>query len=341
MQAQAPPSPIVVNGADAKIASSGRQAQAPPSPSLDEEPTARNRAGSDAPSQARLATEAQPASILSANDSAASGLPIHDQIEAAPLALNRTNFTEAQVQFEDGCPTSLGGIFYLIHVLLRSDLLSFDVGLRGWALLELLARCLLYPVWGAVADDPVWDALALLDFREPSTHPGADFTPQPVYEAPESWLRGLNEPRRFARFRSARLEVWHEEGFLTLDATMPIDRASYARMTREQRRAFRKDASVCAAGVDLAPELRRFLHFLLPFARWRLRRALGEASLTDILRRKGTLYITRSHVDLVMRTNEISVPARIAGLDANPGWTPELGRVIKFHFVDDFDGGRL
>jgi len=363
MQAQAPPSPVTVNGADATIASSRMQAQAspsphldPPSPRLDEDATphrpetARNRAGSGASPQAGVATEAQPASILSANDSAASGLPIQDQIEAAPLAPNiepaplapkRMNFTEARIQFEDGCPTSVGGIFYLIHLLLRSDLLSFDVGLRGWALLELLARCLLYRAWGAVADDPVWDALALLDFREPGTHPGADFTPQPVYEAPESWLRGLNESERYARFRSERLEVWHGEGFLALDTTTPIDTASCARMTRQQRRAFRKDASVCAAGVDLAPDLRRFLHFLLPFVRWRLRRALGAASLTDILQRQGTLYITRSHVDLVMRMNEISVPARIAGLDANPGWTPELGRVIKFHFVDEFDGGRL
>jgi len=350
LQARAPPSPVTVNGADAKIVSSRMQAQASQSPRLDEESTARNRAGSGASARAGLAIGAQPDSMVSASDSVASGLPIQDQIEAAPLPPNieaaplapkRMNFTEAQVQFEDGCPTSLGGIFYLVHLLLRSDLLSFDVGLRGWALLELLARCLLSRAWGAVAEDPVWDALALLDFREPGTHPGADFTPQPVYEAPESWLRGLNESKRYARFRSERVEVWHGEGFLTLDTTAPIHTATCARMSRQQRRAFRKDASVCAAGVDLAPELRRFLHFLLPFVRWRLRRALGEASLADILQRQGTLYITRSHVDLVMRMNEISVPARIAGLDANPGWTPELGRVIKFHFVDEFDGGRL
>ena len=342
-----PVDPVTASGADTKVVSSRMQAQGSPSPRLDEESTpdtrgvARIRARSDAPEQAGLATQAQPVSILSATDSAASDLPIQDHIEASPLALKRMNFTEAQVQFEDGCPTSLGGIFYLIHVLLRSDLLCFDVGLRGWALLELLARCLLHRAWGAVADDPVWDALALLDFREPSAHAGADFTPQPVYEAPESWLHGLNESKRYARFRAERLEVWHGEGFLMLDTTTPIDTAPSARMTRQQRRAFRADASVCAAGVDLAPELRRFLHFLLPYVRWRLRRALGGASLTDILQRKGTLYITRSHVDLVMRMNEISVPARIAGLDANPGWTPELGRVIKFHFVDDFDGGRL
>ena len=338
---------VTVKGADVRIARSATQGQASPSPRLDEElmshsrGTAERRAGLHASAQAELAAEAQPASIVSANDGVASGLPIQEQIEAAPLALRRVDFAEAQIEFEDGRHTCLGGIFYLIHVLLRSDLLSFNVGLRGWALLELLARCLLYRAGGAVADDPIWDALALLDFREPGTHPGADFTPQPVYEAPEFWQRGLIELKRYARIRGGRLEVWHGEGFLTLDTTTPVDAASCARLTRQQRRAFRKDASVCAVGIDLAPELRRFLHFLLPYVRWRLRRALGGASLTDILRRKGTLYITRSHVDLVMRMEQISVTARIAGLDANPGWMPELGRVVKFHFVDDYYGGAL
>jgi hypothetical protein len=330
--------PASATPADANIAGSRLPAQVSESVPY-RRGTARDRTESGASAQPGLATEAKRVSILDANDGAGSDLPIRDHVEAAPLAPGGTALTEAPVEFEDGCPTSLGGIFYLVHVLLRSDLLSFDVRLRGWALLELVARCLLYREWEVVADDPVWDALTQLDFREPGAHPGADFTPQEVYEAPESWQLGLNESKRYARFRSKRLEVWRGEGFLTLDTTKPIHTAFDTRMTRRQRRAFRKDASVCAAGLDLAPELRRFLHFLLPYLRWRLRRALGGASLTDILRRNGMLYITRSHVDLVMRMQQISVPARIAGLDADPGWTPELGRVIKFHFVDDPLGG--
>jgi hypothetical protein len=323
------------SGADIEIADAG----------LDRKSTARNWTESDTAEQAQLSSQAQPISTVSANESTASDLAVHDPVESASAALKTTNVTEPQFQFEDGCHTSLGGIFYLIHLLLRSELLAFDVGLRGWALLELLARCLLHREWQEVADDPIWDALAQLDFRESGTHPGADFTPLETYGAPESWLRGLDATQRYARLRTRGLEVWLAEGFLILDTAAPEAAASHARMTHQQRRAFRKDASVCAAGLDLAPELRRFLHFLLPYVRWRLRRALGGASLTDILRRRGTLYITRSHVDLVMRMREISVPARIAGLDANPGWTPELGRVIKFHFVDDFQerdwsGGR-
>lgn len=58
-------------------------------------------------------------------------------------------------------------------------------------------------------------------------------------------------------------------------------------------------------------------------------------SLPEALLRAGTLYISRTHIDLVMGMPQISVPVRIAGLDANPGWIPELGRVITFHFVQE------
>ncbi len=245
-----------------------------------------------------------------------------------------------QPHFDDGCHTDLGGIFYLVHLLLRSELLSFDVGLRGWALLELLARCLLHREWLAVADDPVWAALALLDFREPGSPPGAEFIPQDTYQAPAHWLRGLDASRRYGRFRSGRLEMWVAEGFPILDTTAPVlptgmATPPFARMTCQQRRAIRQGASVCAPGLVLAPDLRRFLHFVLPYVRWRLRRALGETPLAEVLHLPSTLYITHSHVDLVMRMKQIRVPVRLAGLDANPGWTPELGRIIKFHFVDD------
>lgn len=296
--------------------------------------TARNQTSPNAAAQAEPGTHQQPPSIPAANSNGASAPNVQDDTDDASSALQEIDATDPQIQFEGGCPTSLGGIFYLTHLLLRSDLILFDVNLRGWALLELLARCLLYHEWKTVADDTIWEALALLDLREANTHPGADLTAQTTYAAPETWLRGLQPSKRYARFRHERLELWHHEGFLTLDTTEPGRAASCTRITPELRRRFRRDASVCASGLDLTPELRRFLHFLLPYVRWRLRRALGETNLTDVLRCPATLYVTHSHVDLVMGMNQISLPARIAGLDADPGWTPELGRVIKFHFVD-------
>jgi hypothetical protein len=72
---------------------------------------------------------------------------------------------------------------------------------------------------------------------------------------------------------------------------------------------------------------------VLPYARWRLDRALNGARIEEALMRTGSLYLTATHVDLVMPMSEISLPVRLAGLDANPGWAPEFGRVITFHFT--------
>ena len=44
------------------------------------------------------------------------------------------------------------------------------------------------------------------------------------------------------------------------------------------------------------------------------------------------LYITRTHVDVVFTLEQIRLELRLAGLDHNPGWVPELGHVITFHF---------
>jgi hypothetical protein len=50
------------------------------------------------------------------------------------------------------------------------------------------------------------------------------------------------------------------------------------------------------------------------------------------LRQRGQLFVTSMHVDLVMQVNDIRLPARQAGLDRDPGWVADLGKVIRFHF---------
>ena len=110
-------------------------------------------------------------------------------------------------------------------------------------------------------------------------------------------------------------------------------------MTCQQRRAHSRGRKRSRARLSiLAPNPGDFSTSSCPSCAGVCAAALGDASLTDALRRTGMLYITPNHVDLVMRMKQVSVPVRIAGLDANPGWTPELGRIIKFHFVNDFEG---
>ena len=84
--------------------------------------------------------------------------------------------------------------------------------------------------------------------------------------------------------------------------------------------------------------LRQFLAFLMPYVRWRLAEALGmrNARQLDVakalLLRPGTVWVTSTHIDLTMDLNQASALVRFAGLDADPGWVPELARVIKFHY---------
>jgi hypothetical protein len=236
-------------------------------------------------------------------------------------------------EWEAGEVTHAGGILYLIHFLREAQVMKhFNSNLSGWALLELLARCLLD---GALdtENDAIWDALAKLDGRAQKTPPGADFSPEQTYSAPVSWLSAVTSETRFARFRGRGVEIWTEEGFLILDsANLEYPSGSFQRF-RPSR--FRHLARVKPLGLCPSRELRRFLHFVLPYATWRLDGALRGSAIQDALLRSGRLYVTDTHVDLVMSMKEISLAVRKAGLDANPGWRPELGRVINFHFVHE------
>ena len=243
---------------------------------------------------------------------------------------------ERRTELSGGVLTRSGGIFFLVHLLRQADLLrEFDTGLGGWAIVELLARCLLRPRFLSLADDPIWDALAELDGREPDVPAGAGFQPQPAYAAPESWLRRLPPALGLVRFRPRGLEIWRPEGFLLLDSSRAdLSYEGCQPLTRHARSAFRGRTSADPAGVTASPELRRFLRFVLAYARWRIGSTLPDGWPHALLR-KARLYLTPTHLDLVMNMNQVSVPVRIAGLDTDPGWVPELGHVIRFHYTGE------
>jgi len=260
--------------------------------------------------------------------------PILPGGEARETLRQRHAAAEHRPGWEAGRFTRAGGVLYLIHLLRQADLLRhFDTGLGGWALLELLARCLLGASFQAVADDPIWASLAELDKRDARLPAGCGFEAQAVYTAPESWLAGLAPQPLFARFRSRGVELWRPEGFLVLDSKDPRLPPGFSNAPRA--RSGRRRPGIGPAGLPLSPELRRFLHFVLPYARWRLSSVLRGASFEEVCFRRGRLVLSSSHVDLVMDMSQISVPARFAGLDADPGWVPELGRVVTFHFVPE------
>ena len=157
---------------------------------------------------------------------------------------------------EQGIPTHLGGIWYLVNVLADLDWLVDNTNLEGWHKLQALAQALL----PAIAPDTVWPVLASL---------------------------------AIAAAEPTDLEQW-------VGQAMP---AVHHYLIRQ------------LALVD-SPTPEAALAPLIP----------------EILQASATLYVTRTHIDLVFSLEQIRLDVRVAGLDRNPGWVPILGRVITFHY---------
>jgi hypothetical protein len=99
--------------------------------------------------------------------------------------------------------------------------------------------------------------------------------------------------------------------------------------------------------APLAGGIRRWAEWALPFIFYALARALArgddfeEASFEEmefeeaarsLLLKRGRLFCTATHVDLLLEMSQVSLAARRAGLDASPGWVRDLMRVVSFHF---------
>lgn len=196
------------------------------------------------------------------------------------------------------------GVFFLVNVL-RSmgffraldEHFGVEPAVGGWAWVELVARALLGPDAGGLADDPLWRVLAELDGREPDVLPGGGFVAPRTEALPERWID---------LFRGAPPAP---------ESSPPL-------------------------GMRPSAALRRFLDVVIPVIRARIEAALAAAGgdaderlETALLRRMGTVAATRTHVDVHLELDQATLPVRLAGLDANPGWVPELARVVTFYFA--------
>jgi hypothetical protein len=90
------------------------------------------------------------------------------------------------------------------------------------------------------------------------------------------------------------------------------------------------------AGRDEEDELitPAWLAGLLPHIRARLHLALGiNDNLAPILvHHHAKLAITPTHLDVFFSLSDHPIEIRLSGLDRNPGWVPDAGRFIAFHY---------
>ncbi len=141
-------------------------------------------------------------------------------------------------------------------------------------------------------------------------------------------------------------------GVLVADVPLAGRSPDFAAVVEIERyRAAGLDARVAPAASIRLPYLPQSARAAVaPGPAWWLRRAHGfiryvlaqqvrcapdeaAAVLAGLCRRRGRVTISRTHVDLFLPMEQIDLVARRSGLDQDPGWAPDFGRIVTFHFA--------
>jgi hypothetical protein len=72
----------------------------------------------------------------------------------------------------------------------------------------------------------------------------------------------------------------------------------------------------------------------IAIAAWGRGGAPEGSAPSDLLRMPARVFATSVHLDVVFAADGVSLPARRAGLDLDPGWQPRFGRAVAFHYRD-------
>jgi hypothetical protein len=240
--------------------------------------------------------------------------------------------------------TELGGVFYLLNVSLSLGLYGDfttpaepGLDLSIWDFVALVARRLLA---AAHASDPIWRLLAQLSGRSADDNEvGHSFAPPTSWRLPPDWLHPFPErgPLAFAA-TPRRLRVRHPAGFVLLD--VPRAPGDAARQLQTELAAYPslaigKARRATAHGPPRGP-LDRWLGWLTPYIAARLGRALGlvdgQKPAHLLCEHSARVYVTPSHLDVVLSLADLPIQVRLSGLDRDPGWIPAAGRIVAFHF---------
>lgn len=114
----------------------------------------------------------------------------------------------------------------------------------------------------------------------------------------------------------------------TTRARLPAQAQAQAQATTATATAA---AASAAAATATEAEGQGEAAILLADARRWLHRA-GRIGLVRLVRRRGHVCATATHVDLHFPLGDCELRLRRLGLDIDPGWLPWFGRVVAFHF---------
>jgi hypothetical protein len=160
----------------------------------------------------------------------------------------------------------------------------------------------------------------------------------PVAVQPLNGLTPLEAAARLAdEYRAQGVSVARLEPAPAPDARAALRRAGLS--PPFERFSFFDQLFADGGGASLSADLRRWMGWTFSFLKYALGRSLAgedgadtEEAMREMLVRRGRLYCTATHVDLVMEMSGVSLAARRAGFDASPGWVRDLVRVVAYHY---------
>ncbi len=334
----------------------------PPIESRTGEATSQRVEPKQMPEASRAADAASPSGVHSSGDA-----PVGpSQVVATnginePLRPDEFRFGALEPFPADGVWAELGGILYLINLLIWLDLpgswsedSALAEHLSGWAIVEMFARHLLGNTITRFADDPIWALLRTLDGRTADAPIGASLLEPSSFRLPAKWLRSYapREPRWIVDAAGSRVKLFDEStGYLIADVPCPDQTAEEIALAEVEvyraqgiQAAWRWGSAPALPQIDaytasaLSPAASWWLERVSGFVRYVLAHTLGEPQPdwdtlgAALLRKPGRLLASRTHVDLYLSMDQISLSIRRAGLDRDPGWVPDLGRIVLFHF---------
>jgi hypothetical protein len=242
--------------------------------------------------------------------------------------------------------TGLGGAFYLLNVLEWLDLPASAHGagepgptMNRWGVLTGALAALVCgrvaPAWpGVDLTDPLFELLD--ELSGPSRH---DLASPWAYRCPPAALASLGSAGEPWRWWSTGERLVLERGAIVI-ADVPLTEDDGA--SPDPDVVAREQAMAVLAGAPTAPAVpgdsaiahehaagswyERAAGLLIAL----LARARLEPSVVQV---PATVELTESTVRVRMRLDDVDLGVRRAGLDRNPGWVPELGRIVDLEFA--------
>lgn len=238
--------------------------------------------------------------------------------------------------------TELAGVFYLLNLALFLGLYGDftqprkpGIALDPWDFLALVGPMLL--------DDPrrgdaLWILLGRLAARGPRERPGTGFRPPRAWRTPRAWLEPFDADGDW-RWSAAggTLRIVHPAGF-AVAAVPRTDEPPLVQLEREVTKLPRPRPTPrrCTLPREPSQPLARWVSRFAAYADARLRLALDLAPTDSLeallLRHHARVVVSSTHVDVVLRLDELPLEIRFAGLDRTPGWIPAAGRFVALHF---------